>query len=111
MKKKSSFYVHFSPIYHSLLHESRIGDGHPVMLQYVMNGKRIGPIGNINLYSDEVFRSPCNSLLHSGKKIIVIEKNVYTYSDKLINCLNLDKSSFKKVNIDSLRKYDIYIHI
>ena len=70
MKKKSSFYVHFSPIYHSLLHESRIGDGHPVMLQYVMNGKRIGPIGNINLYSDEVFRSPCNSLLHSGKKII-----------------------------------------
>lgn len=108
IQQKKSFYVHFSPIYHSLLHESRIGDGHPIMLKYVLDGVRVGPVGEIYLFSDEVFKSPCDSLLQSRKDLIILDKNFSSHRDRLISCLRLDKSRYKEIHIEGLTKYDIF---
>lgn len=68
------FLVVYKPIYHMLLNEPRIGDGHPIMIRDILSKKRIGPIADIYLYSDEVFQEPCLSLINSEKNIFIIAK-------------------------------------
>jgi hypothetical protein len=107
-EQNQSFLVVRSPIYHMLLGESRIGDGHPAMLRTVLSGKRLGPVGRIYLYSDEVFLDPCLSLIRSGKQVIVagtkseLDKNVSI-------CLDRQESGYKKTYISNLDEYTIFI--
>jgi hypothetical protein len=69
-----SFYVPINTNYHRLLEEIRIGDGHPVMLYNVLTGNRVGPVGSIFLYSDEVYKAPCKAINESGKDLIIISR-------------------------------------
>jgi len=95
------------PIYHMLLKESRIGDGSPAMLSEVMSGKKLGPISNIYLYSEEVHNTPCLSLVRSNKELIIFNKKS-VYNEKIHKCLNVEGTSYKKILIDKLDGYIIY---
>lgn len=59
--------------YHWLLHEPRIGDGHPAMLHAVLSGTRVGPMSDLYLYSDAAFESPCSVFATSDKDIIIVQ--------------------------------------
>jgi hypothetical protein len=100
-ERSQSFLVIDSPIYHMLLEERRIGDGHPAMLRVVLSGKRLGPIGNIELYSDEVFSNPCLSLVRSGKELIIFSDN-YKLKKVLSKCLDGEGSGYNKIDVVDL---------
>jgi hypothetical protein len=71
-KEGASFYVLRDPVYHRKLDHRRLGDAHPFMLETVLRGDRIGPVGDIFLYGDRVYADPCQSLLSSEKDIIIL---------------------------------------
>jgi hypothetical protein len=106
--RNQSFLVIDSPIYHILLDERRIGDGHPLMLWTVLSGKRLGPISNIDLYSEEVFSNPCLSLTRSGKEVIVFSDS-YSFNTKLSECLDAEGSGYKKIDVSGLDDYQVFI--
>ena len=96
-----SFFVSDNPIYHALLNQPRLGDGHPSMLKDVLKGRKIGPIDNIYLYSDEVHKNPCLALFNSQKDVILTSANHEL--DKLItSCLSSEKSPYVRSNFISL---------
>jgi len=100
-KNGFSFYMPVNTNYHRLLEEKRIGDGHPAMLFNVLTGNRVGPVGSIFLYSDEVYKAPCKAINESGKDLIIItrtEGTVYFNIDFLVNnCLEREDSSYKEL--------------
>jgi hypothetical protein len=88
-----SFYVYDNTNYHRLLSQHRIGDGHPAMLRQVLAGERIGPIGNIFLYSDTVYEKPCLALWASLKDIIL----VVIEDRRVLQCLLSAESGYKEM--------------
>jgi len=109
-ERNQSFLVIESPIYHMLLNERRIGDGHPAMFARVLSGRRLGPIGDIHLYSNEVFLDPCLSLTRSGKQIIVVEAKS-SFNEKVSVCLSPQGSGYKKTHINHLDDYEIFLRL
>jgi hypothetical protein len=109
-ERRQSFLVIESPIYHMLLEERRIGDGHPEMLSRVLSGKRLGPIGNIDLYSDEVFTNQCLSLIRSGKELIIFSVNS-RFKQVVSKCLDGEGSSYKKIDVGNLNDYQIFLRL
>jgi hypothetical protein len=107
-ERSQAFLVIDSPIYHMLLEERRIGDGHPAMLRRVLSGKRLGPIGNVDLYSDEVFSSPCLSLVRSGKELIIFSVNS-GFKQVLSECLDGEDSGYNKIDVVDLNDYEIFL--
>jgi len=106
-EKGRSFYVVNHPVYHFILGESRIGDGHPAMLYGVLNGKRIGPAANIPLYSDEVYKSPCLALLNSHKDVIVIDGDSGK-SSIVLKCFNQGSHVYERQQYQGLDNYLVY---
>lgn len=91
-----SFYVQDAPIYHRLLQHRRIGDGHPFMLFWILRGNRIGPVGDLLLYSDRVHENPCLALWESGKDIIVLS---HTKKDpQVLRCLTSSDSNYVELS-------------
>lgn len=109
-EQKKSFLIIDSPIYHMLLKETRIGDGHPAMLRTVLSRKRLGPISKINLYTDEVFSNPCLSLTHSEKQIIIFHSKL-GFGEVIIKCLSAKDSGYKKAPTRELEEYVIFIRL
>lgn len=98
-----SWYVVDGSSYHAVFRESRIGDGHPAMLQNIFSGIRIGPVGNLHLYSEEVARAPCLALFDSAKELIVVKRG----TDNILNiaaieCLLLANSRYGEVALENI---------
>jgi hypothetical protein len=89
-----SFYVPYNTNYHRLLNHERIGDGHPMMLSWILVGGRIGPIGSIFLYSDTVHRAPCLALWESHKDIIVVSDG----DEEVVRCLLQEASGYQELS-------------
>jgi hypothetical protein len=92
-----SFYVPENANYHRLLNQGRIGDGHPSMLYFVLAGRRVGPIGRIFLYSDEVHEAPCLALWESHKDVIIVKVR-----QQVAQCLLGAASDYKEVSSDGV---------
>ena len=90
--------------------ERQIDDGHPLILWIVLSGKRLGPISNINLYSDEVFSNPCLFLTYSGKEVIVFS-DIYSFKANLSECLDAEGSGYKKTEVSDLDDYQIFTRL
>ena len=112
-----SFYVPESTAIHRLLRHGRIGDGHPSVAREVLSGSRIGPVGSIWLFSDEVHRSPCLALTRSGKDLIILRDNENRLNRLVQRCITSDRSRYQAVTAqDSLaagrelvfRRYNIF---
>lgn len=102
------FLVADGPIYHMLLDEPRIGDGHPAMLMLVLEGYKLQPVSNIYLFSRAVQHRPCLSLQNSDKDIFVVTK--HTEMAKLIaRCFSHGDITLDKHPTGGLEKFDIYI--
>lgn len=86
-----SFYFPFNVNYHRIVGEERIGDGHPVMLGYVISGKQIGPINGIDLYKYKFHSHPCDAFDESGKDFIIISENDYIENSVAAQCLESSK--------------------
>ncbi len=104
----TSFLAADEPIYHMLLAEPRIGDGHPAMMMYVMRGKRIGPVARIPLYSDAVHANPCLAVAESGKATIVLRKNSYL-SALIGKCLSQEPTGYRRIAVSGLDDLTIYV--
>jgi hypothetical protein len=102
-----SFLVADSAIYHMMLHEPRIGDGHPFMLEFVLGGGRLVSMENIYLFSNETAKEPCKVLNQSNKDFVIVKRGdkFYGYIDK---CLAGDTSDYKKENIAHLEAFAVY---
>lgn len=82
-----SFYVPFNVNYHRIVGEERIGDGHPVMVGYVISGKKIGPINGIDLYNYKFYSHPCHAFDQSGKDFIIISGKDYNDNPDAAQCI------------------------
>jgi hypothetical protein len=102
-----SFLVADSAIYHMKLHESRIGDGHPVMLEIILGGGALVSMDNIYLFSDEVAKDPCKVLNQSNKDFVIVKRDDQFY-DLVDQCLIKDISSYRKENIANLEAFAVY---
>jgi hypothetical protein len=69
-----SFYAPENTNYHRILGEPRIGDGHPAILHDVLDGKRIGPLPSIGLFTRQAWENPCLAFRDSGKDFIFLSK-------------------------------------
>jgi hypothetical protein len=74
-----SFLVADSAIYHMMLHEPRIGDGHPIMLEIVLGGGRLVSMENIHLFSDEISKEPCKAINQSNKDFVIVKRDDQFY--------------------------------
>jgi hypothetical protein len=92
-----SFYVPDNTNYHRLLNQNRIGDSHPYMLYIVLAGRRVGPIGSIFLYSDEVHEAPCLALWESHKDVIIVG-----VGQQEVQCLLGTASDYKEISSDGV---------
>lgn len=101
-----SFYVLNAPIYHRMLTHRRIGDAHPYMLFLILRGNRIGPIGDLLLYSDRVHDNPCIGLWDSGKDIMVL---LPTGGDpKALRCLTSADSNYLELSRETDNEAGLY---
>jgi hypothetical protein len=110
-----SFLVLHGQVYHRLLDEPRIGDGHWFMLLTTLNGKKTGPVGEIRLYSARVHSEPCLALLESGKDLIVLSKDSESpdamrrrFSKMALRCLARGDSPYRVLSGSGLEAYEIY---
>lgn len=102
-----SFLVVEAPIYHMLLDEPRIGDGHPAILKRVLLRKpALGPISGNRLFSAETQRHPCNALILSGKDLI-ISKPGSVFDEKFRQCADR-KAHYHELHPPALAGYHIY---
>lgn len=69
-----SFLFVDAPIYHAILGESRVGDGHPSILSWILSGNHIRPIAGIPLFSAEGQKEPCKVLVSARKDVIILNK-------------------------------------
>jgi hypothetical protein len=102
-----TFLVADNAIYHMKLHEQRIGDGHPIMLEIVLGGGRLASMENIYLFSEEVAKEPCKALNYSNKDIVIVKRDDQFYG-LIDQCLTKDTSSYKKVSINNLEAFAVY---
>lgn len=110
-----SFLVLQGPVYHRLLDEPRIGDGHWFMLLKTLGGKKIGPVGEIRLYGASVHSDPCLALLESGKDLIVFSRVSESssgmsrqFSTMALRCLSRSDSPYRVLSKSGLGAYEIY---
>ena len=102
-----SFLVADSAIYHMKLHEPRLGDGHPIMLEIVLGGGRVVSMKNIYLFSDEIAKEPCKALNQSNKDFVIVKRDDQFYG-LVDQCLIKDTSGYKKISIDNLKAFAVY---
>lgn len=96
-----SFLVDGDTIYHRLLNEGRIGDGHPAILEHILQGNRVNPIDGIYLLSTEVFEDPCLAISRSGKDFIILKKGV---KGLVFDCLAQEKNGYREADINWLER-------
>ena len=102
-----SFLVADSAIYHMMLHEPRIGDGHPIMLEIVLGGGRLVSMENIYLFSDGIAEEPCKALNQSNKDFVIVKRDDQFYG-LVDRCLIKNTSSYRKENIANLEAFAVY---
>jgi len=102
-----SFLVADNAIYHMKLHEPRVGDGHPIMLEIVLGGGRLVSMENIHLFSDEVSKEPCKALNQSNKDFVIVKRDDQFY-DLVDQCLIKEASSYRKEKIANLEAFAVY---
>jgi hypothetical protein len=62
----------------------------------IVGGRRVGPVGDIDLYSDKIQSSPCVALWESHKDLIVTD-NAFDSDDSVIRCLTAPGSDYKEL--------------
>lgn len=102
LSSSTPWYVVDGSSYHMFFRESRIGDGHPAMLQNIFSGIRVGPVGNLYLYSEDVFKAPCLALFQSKKELIIVKRDSDNIlNKKAIKCLLSDNSPYHELSFDN----------
>ena len=101
-----TFLVLDNPKYHTLLDESRIGDGHPFLLNEFLNGKMNGPVGTCYFLSQAQNQTPCKVLEMANKSVYVLSKDHF-YFQNVPECLN-DSALFESKNQPQLEEYLIW---
>jgi len=89
------------------LHEPRMGDGHPIMLEIVLGGGRLISMENIYLFSDEAAKEPCKVFNQSNKDFVIVKRDDQFYG-LVDQCLIKDTSNYKKENIAHLEAFAVY---
>jgi hypothetical protein len=103
LRPSISWYVVDGSSYHMFFRESRIGDGHPAMLQNIFSGIRIGPVGNLHLYSKNVARTPCRALFESAKELIIVKGDSDNILNKVaVECLLADSNHYQELNLENI---------
>lgn len=107
-KSKGTHFYHInSPIYHALLNEERIGDGHPAILETLLDGYYIRVINNIPLLSINKLKNPSDLFIRFNKKLIIFENTVS--QQKLLHYLLVNpKIKSQKLRVKNLEEYQIY---
>ena len=90
-----------------MLHEPRIGDGHPIMLEIVLGGGRLVSMENIYLFSDGIAEEPCKALNQSNKDFVIVKRDDQFYG-LVDQCLIKNTSSYSKENIANLEAFAVY---
>ncbi|MEY2792697.1 MAG: hypothetical protein RJA76_689 [Bacteroidota bacterium] len=101
-----SFLVIDDAKYHYLLDESRIGDGHPYILNEIMMGKKLRPVGDSYLLKKIQNNTSCEVLKQSSKDLYILSKD-HHYFQQVPSCFS-DSNRFKKIEVSSLEKYLIW---
>ncbi len=101
-----TFLVLDNPVYHTFLDESRIGDGHPFLLNEFLIGKMNGPVGNCYFLNQSENQTPCEVLKLSPKSIFVLSKDHFFFQN-VPECLS-DTSLFEIKNLPQLEGYLIW---
>jgi hypothetical protein len=91
-----TFLVVDAPIYHASLGESRVGDGHPIMLFGALQGRSIGPVSDIALFAHKGSRAACEALLSARKDIIVLARRS-RLSRRVFECLSTMPGFYRAV--------------
>jgi len=108
LKKRNEgikFYVIDGPIYHAYLNEKRMGDGHPFILNKLLDNNSVHYIPSIFLFQGKNLRNPSDIFKFYNKKIIVFNRN--NIHQKLIQ--NLEKNQNLHAKILSPPKLNDYI--
>ncbi len=101
------FYVLNYPIYHALLGEERVGDGHPAIFEVVSDGYKLRTIKNIPLLNLKADENVSTVFKLYNKKILVL--NAIPSHVKLANKIkNNPTIHMKKLIIPNLNNYLIY---
>lgn len=103
-----TFYVVDNPIYHSVLMESRIGDGHPAILRERLEGTIHIGFSRIGILSKTTSSNTCSIFNHFNKSFIVYDKGS-SLGRKVSECLEKNNSryTYTQVNERSLPKFVI----
>lgn len=89
-----TFLVVDAPIYHALLGESRVGDGHPAMLRDALEGRRVGPVSGNALFSGEGATASCMAVVSARKDLIVLNRRS-DVSRLVLDCLASEPGAYE----------------
>ena len=82
-----TFLVIDNSIYHYILNEKRIGDGHPAILSYVFRKIKINDLPHINLLDHKRNSDICDVLNRSNKDVLIlIDRNHYAFKGLFEAC-------------------------
>ena len=88
-----SFLIVDHPIYHALLGEARVGDGHPSILGSALRGKRIQPVAGLALLSGGGSEGACKAIISARKDIIILRKDSEV-SRLVFDCLKAQEAGY-----------------
>lgn len=82
-----TFLVIDNSIYHYILNEKRIGDGHPMILAHVLKKDKINTLPHINLLDRSKNINNCDVLIRSNKDVLLlIDKNQWAFKSLIEGC-------------------------
>ena len=96
-----TFLVIDNSIYHYILNEKRIGDGHPMILAHVLKKDKINTLPHINLLDRSKNISNCDVLIRSNKDVLLlIDKNQWAFKGLIEACSDSINKVYKFKNFE-----------
>jgi hypothetical protein len=106
--RSNSFLVDGDSLHHRILEETRVGDGHPAILDHILAGNYIQPVSKNFLLSYEVSQKPCLAITNSGKDWIIVNRVKREENSQVLKCLMNPDSGYQEIVAD---KSKTHIHI
>ena len=94
--RKLTFLFVDKMIYHAILGERRVGDGHPAILRRALRGKRIAYLPQIPLFQQATAEGACAALVNAGKDIIILRKGSQM-SSTVSDCLEARRAPYRSM--------------
>ncbi len=93
LRQGKSFYVYDNMNYHRILTHERIGDGHLVLANDVLSGKKFPPIKGIGFIENSSSENTCDIFKYSNKDLIVFRRSVvFPFNLPAEKCLSASNS-------------------